>query len=161
MTALEVQEIKEVMRVGIKGPQAQAWMMQQGLPIPAPWHWLCDQGLWLYRLGQNEFVIEGAQSDVRWHALNAAMPHDQSGVYPVKRYDAGWVLSGPDVAQAMAEYCALDWQQETAQQRVCMTEFGGIHATLIQVEAEEELCVRVWCDASYRDYLQQRLTQPH
>ena len=159
MSALEVVETTQVLRIGLKGPQAAEWLQQQGLVLPEAWHWLEHQGLLLCRLGTSEFVIEAGLDHATMPTLYAQLQQSVAGVYPVIRYDASWLLSGPALHAVMAELCALDWAHETATQRVCMTTFGGINATLIQVATEGYQCVRVWCDASYRDYVQQLLAQ--
>lgn len=159
MSALEVVETTQVLRIGLKGPQAAEWLQQQGLLLPEAWHWLEHQGLLLCRLGTSEFVIEAGLDHAMMPTLYAQLQQAVVGVYPVMRYDASWLLSGPALHDVMAELCALDWTHETATQRVCMASFGGINATLIQVATEGYQCVRVWCDASYRDYVQQLLAQ--
>lgn len=159
MTALQVVETTAVLRIGLKGPQAANWLQQQALPVPEPWRWLEHQGLLLCRLGQSEFVLEAGLEHPEMLALHTQLQVTMPGVYPVMRYDASWLLAGAALPDIMAEFCGLDWQLETAEQRVCMTTLGGIHVKLIQVAIEGYRCVRLWCDGSYRDYLHTLMTE--
>lgn len=159
MTALQVVETTEVLRIGLKGPQAVSWMQQQGLPLPDQWRWMEQQGMLICRLGQSEFVLEAGLEHARMLALNAQLQQPIAGVYPVARFDASWLISGEILNDVLAELCMLDWQLETIAQKVCMTQLAGINATLIQVAANGDQCVRIWCDGSYRDYLHQVFVQ--
>lgn len=159
MKALQVIETSAMLRIGLKGPQAATWLSQQDLPLPAPWHWLEHQGLLILRLGESEFVLEAETGHSRLPVLCAHLQQTIAGVYPVTRYDASWLVSGESLCTRMAELCMVDWQHETHDQGVCMTQLAGIHATLIQMTIDDTAHVRVSCDASYRDYVHQVFSQ--
>lgn len=164
MPALHVIETSDVLRIGLKGPQAAAWLAQQGLPLPEPWHWLVHEEMQLSRLGQSEFVLQAeltttGLTHTGLPALCTQLQHAGPGVYPVARYDAGWLMFGDSLPAVMAELCMLDWQTETATQRLCMTQLAGINVTLLQKSSEGQAGIQLWCDGSYRDYLHQQLLQ--
>jgi len=137
---------------GVKGKAAAAWLAAQGLALPEqPNSWTALPGdSRVLRLGRSEYLVEGAAAST----LQTVWQGGQSDLYRVPRYDAGFVLSG-DAAAVLAEICALDTRPQVLGQGVLMTLVAGISATLI-CDGDN---YRLWCDATYGDYMQQTLQE--
>jgi sarcosine oxidase, subunit gamma len=137
---------------GVKGKAAVAWLAAQGLTLPAQpnsWTALPDESR-ILRLGRGEYLVEGAAAST----LQATWPGGQPDLNLVPRYDTGFVLSG-DATAVLAEICALDTRPQVVGQGVLMTLVAGISATLI-CDGEN---YRLWCDATYGEYMQQMLQE--
>ena len=139
--------------MGVKGKAAAAWLATQGIaPLPPPNSWLrLPGGDLILRLGRGEYLLTGSAAET----LSAAWRDGQPELYRVPRYDAGFFLSGEAGRAALAEICTLDVRPPVIEDRVVMTLAAGISVILICQEGD----YRIWCDASYGDYLQRILQQ--
>lgn len=153
---------QELPRFGLKGRAAADWLTSQDVSLPSQantWLSLSDQGRVL-RLGRGEYLVEGP-SALR---LQTAWQPGQADVYRVPRYDAAFVLSGDAVPAVLQEICALDTRPQAMNDCVLMTLAAGISVTLICEAAGPSPVYRLWCDATYGDYmthtLQEILAQP-
>jgi sarcosine oxidase subunit gamma len=144
-------------RFGVKGKAAAAWLAAQGLALPQQpnsWIGLADGSL-ILRLGRGEYLAEGAAA----RQLHTAWKNGMPDVYQVPRYDAGFLLAGEGMAGVMAEICALDTRPELVGDGVLMTLAAGISVTLICDTHEGVPAYRLWCDATYGDYMQGMLRE--
>lgn len=141
-------------RFGLKGKLAADWLATQGLHLPQqPNHWCAQEdGSRILRLGRGEYLVEGDAA----RRLVSVWQDGQVGLYRVPRYDAGFVLNGPDAAVRLSEICALDLRPAAFGEQVLMTLAAGISVTLVY---EAEGCYRLWCDATYGAYMQATLQQ--
>jgi len=97
-------------------------------------------------------VVDGEEHVV------STLPVWQDGLpdlYRVPRYDVGFTLSGDMARNTLAEICALDVRPEIIGNGVLMTLVAGISVTLTQ----EDDTYRIWCDATYGEYLQHTLQE--
>ena len=138
---------------GIKGKGAAAWLKAQGiaLPVESNTRTMSNSTLAL-RLGRSEYLIDGA-SAARLRAAWQAQP--ASDAYLVPRYDAAFELDTASASKVLPEICTLDTRAEAMRDRVLMTLGAGISITLIH----DGQGYRLWCDATYGDYLQQVLQE--
>lgn len=138
-------------RYGIKGPQAAAWLADQGLPLPPhPNSWCAwDAGL-VARLGSTEFLLEGAAS--------VALPRSDlpPGVYPVLRRDARLTLAGPLLSQLLAQVCSFDFSA-MPDDALAMTQMIGVSVTALWEQPGAALSL--WCDPTFARYFWQTLAQ--
>ena len=93
-------------RLGLKGPNAAAWLQQRGVAIPEhPNSWIAtsaDEQDIVVRLGATEFFLENLPS-ARMQALAIELAAPLPGVYPVLREDRAFVLGGESADGAVRD----------------------------------------------------------
>ncbi|MDX1916078.1 MAG: hypothetical protein SFU55_10875 [Methylophilus sp.] len=137
--------------LGIKGPNAAIWLQQQGIPIPESANtWLMHPSGYVLRLGQGEFLIEGAATT----QLHKALENKVTGVYFVPRAYVAFELSGAGAKDMMAQICALNTTELLLDNALLMTQVAGVSAILIN----DSNRYRFWCDVSYQDYIEHTLS---
>lgn len=137
---------------GLKGKGAPAWLATQGLSLPAQPNTRSLSGdNCVLRLGRGEYLIAGPAAA----SLRAAWQSGPAGdAMLVPRYDAVFTLDNG--RQVLTEICALDTRPEVVADGVLMTLAAGISVTLIHDGKD----YRLWCDATYGDYMQHVLQEP-
>lgn len=152
----------ELPRFGLKGRAAENWLTAQGVALPRqPNSWLAwgDQNR-ILRLGRGEFLIEGPAAE----NLQSAWQPGQADLYRVPRHDAAFVLAGESVPALLQEICTLDTRPQTIGNKILMTLAAGISVSLTCEPGDAGPVYRLWCDATYGDYmtrtLQEILVQP-
>lgn len=158
---LQIEDLTEKQRVGIKGAQAERWLNQQVIATPPlPNHWLetyqaNGQTLLVLRLGTSEFLIEALddQTDVPLTTFNQVKA---AGVYTVPRADASFRLAGENINALLAQICMLDITQALQENALVMTQIAGVSAILLK-ESTQQNSYRLCCDVSYKHYLQDTL----
>jgi len=140
-------------RFGLKGRAAADWLIGQGVALPQqPNTWLAqDDGSMVLRLGRSEYLLEGPIAQ----QLESAWQEGQRDLYRVPRYDAEFVLAGEKTQALLQEVCALDTRLQAMENHVLMTLAAGISVTLIHAGD----VYRLWCDATYGDYMQHTLQE--
>jgi hypothetical protein len=155
-------------RVGCKGPGAEAWLAGQGIAVPhgANRFTIDTRGLLSARLATSEFLFEAIQPEATSalkpskHSLEfAEMP---SGVYPVLRQDFVVEITGARAHELFSETCAVDLvpveRESTATSGpVILTSMIGIGATLVCRASNEGSSFTVWSDPSYSHYFWNQL----
>jgi sarcosine oxidase subunit gamma len=138
---------------GIKGKAAPAWLASQHIMLPEqPNTWrVMNDGSRILRLGRGEYLADGGVAE----ALGSAWRDGLPDLYRVPRYDASFVLSGDMAHKTLAEICAMDVRPEIIGNGVLLTLAAGISVILIQ----EDKTYRIWCDATYGEYLQHTLQE--
>jgi hypothetical protein len=145
-------------RFGLKGPKAQAWLAQQGFAMPAApnriTRWSANGGGRCLRLGHGEFLVERDQ---------AAIPPATDGAWLLLRSDCCVLLDDPVWPRRLAQVCSFDFQRfHAVPDLVVMTLLAGIGVTLVREPGPPDashVALRLWCDASYTQYLQDCLRQ--
>lgn len=142
-------------RFGLKGRAAAEWLSAQGIALPQQSNtWLAlDAHSRVLRLGRGELLLEG---DVA-KQLETAWQDGQRDLYRVPRYDAAFVLEGEKVPALLQEICALDTRPQFMTGQVLMTLAAGISAILACQADGGAPVYRLWCDATYGDYMQATL----
>lgn len=175
LKSLGVMDVSCYPRIGIKGPNAEAWLLEQGIPLPSEvntWGRCGEFGVVL-RLGASEFLFEDQTLNAEgvttgWvHTLQLLSKTQPivEGVYTVPRYDLALMLTGKALPTLLAELCSLDLSPEKwPAKQVLMTQVATISATLIQQPWEflaigEQPVVRLWCDGSYGVFMWETLTE--
>jgi sarcosine oxidase, subunit gamma len=160
LTALTITDVSSLMRYGVKGAQAAAWLAMHGVKIPAAANtWVLHEQTMVMRLGSSEFLLEdqtGSETCKKLLADTLRVPN----VYKVPRADAAYLLAGSDVLNLLSELCALDLR-ETAllENDVVMTQVAGISATILRQTINNETVCRLWCDGTYGKYMQHVLDE--
>lgn len=147
-------------RLGLKGPGAAAWLATQSLVVPQPANsWSLDaRGLLVARLGTSEFLVEAlSPAQERIEQLRVQLP--SSGVYPVIRQDAAFVLGGRYARELLLQTCSFNFGDpalataSTTSGVAVLTSMVGVGVTVIPMQAGEQVHYRIWCDPSFGLYL--------
>lgn len=148
-------------RFGIKGSDAAALLQHAGFSIPvrpnSVIHWQshapAGSGRCL-RQGSNEFLIELDSA----HALPDLSSTSFPNAWLLIRSDHSLVLSGSYWPARLSRLCSFDFARlQDEPDQVVMTLLAGISVTLIREPSSQSTGLRLWCDASFSDYLQQCL----
>jgi sarcosine oxidase subunit gamma len=154
-----ITDVSHLPRFGIKGREAFAWLSLQKVTLPTIANsWVIGESLSLIlRLGNSEFLVEDQKNDQTTTQLHTSSKNRTTGLYPVARADASFVLAGESVMDLLSEICMLDLSEEPYPQALYMTQIAGISATLLQQKIEGKAIVRLWCDGTYRHYMHETL----
>ena len=151
---LAIADVSCLHRAGIKGPRARTWLHTLDVPVPErpnTWLWL-DGGGVVCRLGRDELLIEDGPADRVAESVREAVL--VSGVYPVMRQDAAFVLMGSEVNELLSQTCSIDFQSLTKEVApLVITSMAGVSVTIVPVLQNEVPFYRVWCDGTYGVYL--------
>jgi hypothetical protein len=141
--------IEDSVSIGIKGPNAQVWLKEQGISLPNLKNtWLAQQASLVMRLGVSEFMITGSLV----LQLQSAIESKPIGVYGIARADVTYLVSGDGANALMTQVCAINTAQ-MSQEQVWMTQLAGVSVILIRTAEGYRFC----CDVSYQAYMSQIL----
>jgi sarcosine oxidase subunit gamma len=146
-------------RMGVKGPQAEAWLRGHGVAVPEGVNaWTrSSEGTIVARLARSEFFLEDKPGGTAVERLRAALA-PAPGVYPVLRQDAAIVLAGERFSELLAQTCNVDFRAWTLSQRVVvMTSMVGVSVLVLWHEQQGRPLFRIWCDGTFGAYLWQTL----
>lgn len=150
---VQIAQAPHVNRLGLKGPNAAAWLDQHGLPVPSrPNSWICasaDEQDIVVRLGATEFFLEHASTPAPQSLANelaAPIP----GVYPVLREDRAFLLGGESANAVLAEMCNVNFSALPEGEAV-MTLMIGVAVVVVAQGNAARRRYRIWCDPSYGD----------
>ena len=146
------------MRIGLKGPQAAAWLQERGFSIPQranAWTTVTSsENDVVMRLGQAEFFFEQSVHATEFRTLAEALTTPIPGVYPVLREDRAFMLSGPRAADVLAEVCNVHFDSLLLhEQHAVMTMMIGVAVTVVPQGNVAHRRYLIWCDPSFGDYL--------
>jgi sarcosine oxidase, subunit gamma len=140
-------------RFGLKGSGSSTWLQAQGVSIPAVNRIVMFRNMRVLRLGYEDFVLLAERSGEELADLLAAW-HTEAGPRGYESWrDEGWAwmrLSGPQVATAMAQLCAIDLRPERfADNEIAQTRVGGIEAVLFRSGAGFDLLFDITMSAHF------------
>jgi sarcosine oxidase, subunit gamma len=155
---LGIADLSSLIRFGVKGAGAAAWLADYGIAIERPNCWipLANGGLAL-RLGVSEYLIETGLSD-------SANPFDSiasrlvdhsypAQVYPVLRQDLALALCGEQVSALMLQTCNINFRAlDLSKNPVVLTTMIGVAVTILPSERHGLPFYRVWCDGTFGNY---------
>lgn len=153
-----VKQNSHLARVGLKGPQAAAWLQSRSIPIPERANsWIAitpDEQDIVVRLGATEFFLEQSQSGEQLQPLAGELASPITGVYPVLREDRAFVLGGAAADAVLAEMCNVNFSAlRAAEREAVMTMMIGVAVTVVPQGSAARRRYRIWCDPSYGEYL--------
>jgi sarcosine oxidase subunit gamma len=151
-------------RLGLKGPQAGAWLGERGVSAPEVNGWTrTADGAIVARLGRSEFFLEdrpGGTVVARWRGVLDAGPGTYApgiyppGIYPVPRQDAAIALAGERAGELLAQTCSVDFRARAPGARdVVMTSMAGVSVLMLRYEQGAGPLYRIWCDGTLGPYL--------
>ncbi len=160
MQALKITEMSELVRYGVKGPEATNWLIRHKVAVPIKANtWLFNENTIVMRLGTNEFLIE---DQVGGDVCNKLLADHLrvAGVYKVPRVDASYLLVGSNANRILSELCALDISASALpENELVMTQVAGISATILRQSSNGEMVYRLWCDGTYGTYMKHTLLE--
>lgn len=146
-------------RIGVKGPQAEAWLSAHGLSVPAganTWTRAGDEVL-VARLGRTEFFLEdrlGGAAVERCRSALAPAP----GLYPVPRQDAALALAGARLNDLLVQTCNIDFKSAALRERtLVMSSMAGVPVLALWDQNQAGPLMRIWCDGTFGQYLWETL----
>jgi len=152
-----LQEITHLARIGLKGPNASAWLQERGIAMPERANSWCltsedDQNICV-RLGATEFLLEQTDGNTL-RRFTAQLATFIPGVYLVLREDRAFVLGGEDADEVLAQMCNVNFAAlRSESQEAVMTLMIGVAVTVVLQGNAAQRRYRIWCDPSYGDYL--------
>ena len=153
-------DLSALRRFGVKGPQAAAWLRENGIETPAginQWSPLANGGI-VCRLATSEFLVEDG-----WHGnlvtpLAAKFQYGTRGVYPVLRQDGELALGGERAAELLVQVCGVNFKAlKDGSTDVVMTSMAGVGVIAVRQLLPSGSVYRFWCDGSYAPYLWETL----
>ncbi len=153
---LNMVDLSCLIRFGVKGAGAKAWLADQNVSIPdRPNTWLSlPTGGLIARLGLTEFLIEDGVSTSVVPPLTAACQTLPEAVYPVPRQDLAIALFGTAVPDLLLQTCSVNFQALNLSDRpVTLTSMAGVTVTVVPGERQGIPFYRLWCDATFGVYL--------
>ncbi len=153
-------DLSALVRAGLKGPGAEAWLAARNVPVPAAANsWSRAGGGLVARLARTEFLIEDGFDDILAARLRAELQPGEPGVYPVIRQDCALALAGAAVNELLVQTCNVDFaSQSAADPIVTLTQMVGVSVTVLRDDRGAVPCYRVWCDGTMGPYFWETLT---
>jgi sarcosine oxidase, subunit gamma len=150
-------------RFGLKGPAAENWLQEQGVPVPSAinqWAPLGECSL-IARLATTEFFIEdGTAADNNSDQLRDKLQRGLPGVTPVMRQDAEIALVGPVAHEIFAQTCSVNFAAlDLAARPLVMTSMIGVSVLVIPSLREGRPLFQIWCDCTFAPYLWEHLLE--
>jgi len=156
-------------RLGLKGPNAEAWLVAHGLaPAPSANTWQRANGALVGRLATSEFLVEAMESSAQAAVAAAAAElyatDRPQGVYPVVRHDLVLRLQGPKLNELLRQICGVNFQPllteaRTDQGPLLMTSMIGASVVVVPVQGTVAAELILWVDPSFAMYFWTTLLQ--
>ena len=168
MSTLDFRPCAAQPRLGLKGPQGAEWLAGQGIALPpSPNSWTPENAaLLVARLGASEFFLDAAVADAAaageagargghtLRRLSKALRNGLTGVYPVLREDAAFVLSGDGACDALAQVCNVNFAAlDLTARPLVMTLLIGVSVLIVPQAADGGVRYRIWCDPTFGSYV--------
>lgn len=143
-------DLSPLAKLGLKGPNASAWLQQQGVPktesiyeeLPL------DDGGWIVRLGSDEFFLEGGLPGELLAQLDANLGRGRPGIARIERQEATLLLTGPRALEILAQTCGINFREVPAQ-RLVMTRVAGVNCSVLPEGDVQLPRYRLWVDPTY------------
>ena len=153
---VDLKNLSSLKRFGMKGPNAEDWLVRQGVAVPpSPNTWLNTRdGQLILRLGTSEFLLEDTLDGTNYAELYQRSQQQIEGAYYVARADASFSISGAAALNLLSELCTLDLRSSVmAGNKVVMTQIAGVSATVVLLSLNEVPVYRIWCDGTYGEFV--------
>lgn len=159
MTSLGICDVSGLQKLGVKGPDAAAWLHSLGIDVPAK---ILDSnslppGGVIVRLGRDEFFLEDDIANTALPRLMTKADAHRGDMYRVEHDEATFLLVGDRATQVLAQTCAINFR-EVVPQQVVFTRVAGVSCSVLPALADIPT-YRFWVDPSYAVYLWKTLVE--
>ena len=145
-------------KLGIKGPNAEAWLQDQGMPIPEGiYEWMDFENALIIRVANDEFFVEDSFKGGKIAQLSRLLSWGRSGAYRVERQDTGLLLSGRRSQEVLAQTCSYSFRDH--EEKFVMTRVSLVSCSVLPMIESGVGTFRIWCNSSYGIYLWGSLTK--
>lgn len=129
-----------------------------GQSLEVPRAELTDRGLLVARLGASEFFLESDAGEAALARMFAGLENRPSGVYPVLREDAAFLLSGAAAHDVLAQVCNVNFAAlDLETNPVIMTLMIGVAVLVVPQAAGTGRRYLIWCDPTFGAYVEDAL----
>ncbi|EKT4450721.1 MULTISPECIES: sarcosine oxidase [Pseudomonas] len=153
-------DLTDVARVGFRGGDTAAYLQQRGYCLPPQPNQAVrqDDGGWVARLSQTEYLLLGSLADkgARVAGAEAEWVQDAQRNYLLPRQDShAWLqLSGALGSAVMAKLCAVDLRAEAFPAgAVAQTSVARINVIVVNVGSDERPTLQLLFDRASRVYM--------
>ncbi len=158
-------DLSPLAKLGLKGPNASAWLQQQGAPLPESVFDSLrlddregDDGGWIVRLGSDEFFLESGLRGDLLPQLDANLGRGRPGITCVERQEATFLLTGSRALEVLAQTCGINFREVPAK-RLVMTRVAGVNCSVLPEGGDDLPRYRLWVDPTYAIALWDSLEQ--
>jgi len=152
---LAIADCSDSLKAGLKGPRAAAWLGECGISVPAganTWLPLPGGGL-VARLGESEFLLDGAPSSDVISKVLGLLGNPPARVYPVLRQDMVIALIGPRINEVLLQTCSIDFTSLDNRTQLVLTSMVGVSIVAIPLQDDRTPTVKIWADPTFGPYL--------
>lgn len=157
-------DLTDVARVGFRGGDSAAYLQQRGYRLPQQPNQAArqDDGGWVARLSQTEYLLLGSLADegARVAAAEAEWVQDAQRNYLLPRQDShAWLqLSGVHGSAVMAKLCGVDLRAEAFPfGAVAQTSAARINVIVVNVGSDERPALQLLFDRASLAYLREAM----
>ncbi|MGE8316764.1 MAG: sarcosine oxidase subunit gamma [Pseudomonas putida] len=157
-------DLTDVARVGFRGGDSAAYLQQRGYRLPQQPNQAVrqDDGGWVARLSQTEYLLLGSLADegARVAAAEAEWVQDAQRNYLLPRQDShAWLqLSGVHGSAVMAKLCGVDLRAEAFPVgAVAQTSAARINVIVVNVGSDERPALQLLFDRASLAYLREAM----
>ena len=157
---VDLQDLYEYHKVGIKGPGACEWLQGQGVACPNDTYHVVRtaEGSIIARVGSDEVIIESPPDDELAARIDAALAIRAPGVYRVEQQSSTLRLGGAAAPDVWRQTCGVDVTAEPID-RLLYTRVAGVACGVMPEEIDGQRAYRLWVDYSYAPALLQSLIE--
>ncbi|MFJ4256212.1 sarcosine oxidase [Pseudomonas monteilii] len=160
--ACALTDLTEVARTGFRGVDSAAYLQQRGYRLPQQPNQAVrqDDGGWVARLSQTEYLLLGSLADegARVAATEAEWAQDAQRNYLLPRQDShAWLqLSGAHGSAVMAKLCGVDLRlQAFPIGAVAQTSAARINVIVVNVGSDEQPALQLLFDRASLAYFRE------
>lgn len=157
-------DLTDVARAGFRGGDSAAYLQQRGYRLPQQPNQAArqDDGSWVARLSQTEYLLLGSLADegARVAAAEAEWVQDAQRNYLLQRQDShAWLqLSGAHASAVMAKLCGVDLRAGAFPVgAVAQTSAARINVIVVNVGSDERPALQLLFDRASLAYLREAM----
>lgn len=160
MNTLGLCDISALLKVGVKGPDIDAWFSGKNIDVPSAIYdtTALEGGGLVARVSADEVLIESGIDTKSFDALDHDLVGATPGIYRVDRQDATFLLSGNRSREVLAQTCGVNFAVAPANKLV-MTRVAVVSCSILPQPIGDLPVYRMWTDYTYAPYLWETLVE--